>query len=63
MTAIRHIVFDIGRVLIHYDPELPFLRLIPDAAERRWTDWLSHGHSRESDDVDVHSEIIEELRL
>ena len=36
MTAIRHIVFDIGGVLIHYDRELPFLRLIPDAAERRW---------------------------
>jgi 2-haloacid dehalogenase len=36
MTEIRHIVFDIGKVLIHYDPELPFSRLIPDAAERRW---------------------------
>jgi NAD(P)H-quinone oxidoreductase subunit 5 len=34
-----------------------------DAAERRWTDWLSHGRSRESDDVELHSEIIEELRL
>ena len=32
---IRHIVFDIGKVLIHYDPELPFRRLIPDAEERR----------------------------
>ncbi|MCC2688100.1 MAG: 2-haloalkanoic acid dehalogenase [Rhizobiaceae bacterium] len=36
MTAIRHIVFDIGGVLVHYDAELPFLRLIPDAAERQW---------------------------
>lgn len=36
MTEIRHIVFDIGRVLVHYDAELPFLRLIPDAAERQW---------------------------
>ena len=36
MSTIRHIVFDIGRVLIHYDPDLPFSRLIPDAAERRW---------------------------
>lgn len=35
MTNIRHIVFDIGKVLIHYDPELAFLELIPDAAERR----------------------------
>ena len=36
MTEIRHIVFDIGKVLIHYDPDLPFGRLIPDAEERRW---------------------------
>ncbi len=36
MTAIRHIVFDIGKVLIHYDPDIPFSRLIPDAAQRRW---------------------------
>jgi 2-haloacid dehalogenase len=36
MTAIRHIVFDIGKVLIHYDPDIPFSRLIPDAAERKW---------------------------
>ena len=36
MTEIRHIVFDIGRVLIHYDPEIPFSRLIPDAKERSW---------------------------
>lgn len=36
MNEIRHIVFDIGKVLIHYDPDLPFSRLIPDAEERRW---------------------------
>jgi 2-haloacid dehalogenase len=36
MTEIRHIVFDIGRVLIHYDPDIPFSRLIPDAEQRRW---------------------------
>lgn len=35
MTEIRHIVFDIGKVLIHYDPDLPFNRLIPDEAERK----------------------------
>ena len=34
MTEIRHIVFDIGKVLIHYDPDLPFSRIIPDADER-----------------------------
>ncbi len=36
MTEIRHIVFDIGKVLIHYDPHIPFSRLIPDADERHW---------------------------
>jgi len=36
MTEIRHIVFDIGLVLIHYDPHLPFRRFIPNAAERQW---------------------------
>ncbi|MFU0506443.1 HAD family hydrolase [Pseudaminobacter sp. NGMCC 1.201702] len=36
MNEIRHIVFDIGRVLIHYDPDLPFSRLIPDNTERSW---------------------------
>jgi len=33
---IRHIVFDIGRVLVHYDPEIPYRRLIPDPDRRRW---------------------------
>ncbi|QFY59331.1 HAD family phosphatase [Rhizobium grahamii] len=33
---IEHIVFDIGKVLIHYDPNIPFGRLIPDEAERKW---------------------------
>ena len=32
---VRHIVFDIGKVLIHYDPNIPFIRLIPDEAERQ----------------------------
>ncbi|WP_378943850.1 HAD family hydrolase [Mesorhizobium sp. ANAO-SY3R2] len=36
MTEIRHIVYDIGKVLIHYDPDLPFSRIIPDPVERRW---------------------------
>ena len=31
---VRHIVFDIGKVLIHYDPNIPYSRLIPDEAER-----------------------------
>ncbi len=36
MTLIKHVVFDIGKVLIHYDPEIPFRRLIPDAQERQY---------------------------
>lgn len=36
MNQINHIVFDIGRVLLHYDPEIPFKRLIPDDERRRW---------------------------
>lgn len=35
-SEIRHIVFDIGRVLIHYDPQIPYSRLIPDEAQRNW---------------------------
>jgi 2-haloacid dehalogenase len=33
---IDHIVFDIGKVLIHYDPHIPFSRIIPDVEERNW---------------------------
>lgn len=36
MTAIRHIVFDIGNVLLHWDPELIYTDLIADQEERRW---------------------------
>lgn len=36
MRDIRHIVFDIGKVLIHYDPERPYRRLIEDDARRKW---------------------------
>ncbi len=36
MSQVQHIVFDIGKVLIHYDPDIPFSRLIPDPAERKW---------------------------
>lgn len=34
--AIRHIVFDVGNVLIHYDREAPYRHLIPDDAKRAW---------------------------
>lgn len=33
---IEHIVFDIGKVLLHYDPNIPFRRILPDEAERQW---------------------------
>lgn len=35
-TQVKHVVFDIGKVLLHYDPELAYLDTIPDPAERRW---------------------------
>lgn len=43
----------------------PFQRVFQwcDAMERRWTDLLSGGGSRESDKVEPHGEIVEELRL
>ncbi len=34
MTEIRHIVFDVGRVLVHYDPHQAYRELIPVDAER-----------------------------
>ncbi|KXF78352.1 2-haloalkanoic acid dehalogenase [Paramesorhizobium deserti] len=33
---VKHIVFDIGKVLIHYDPHLGYQDIIPDENERRW---------------------------
>jgi 2-haloacid dehalogenase len=37
MTApVSHIVFDIGKVLIRYDPHRGLMDAIPDAAERDW---------------------------
>ncbi|MEP0943637.1 MAG: HAD-IA family hydrolase [Rhizobiaceae bacterium] len=35
MTHIDHIVFDVGKVLIHWDPNLVYLDLIPDDEERQ----------------------------
>lgn len=34
MSDIRHVVFDLGQVLIQWDPEVPYRRLISDDAER-----------------------------
>ena len=36
VTPIRHIVFDVGGVLLHWDPEIPFRSLIPDEGDRKW---------------------------
>ncbi|MGB1311685.1 MAG: HAD family hydrolase [Leucothrix sp.] len=36
MSTIKHIVFDIGHVLLHWDPEVPYRTLIPDESERHW---------------------------
>lgn len=36
MTAVTNVVFDIGNVLIRWDPKLLYSRLIPDTAERDW---------------------------
>ncbi len=33
---IKHIVFDIGMVLLHWDPAIPYRRLIPDETRREW---------------------------
>lgn len=74
-TDIRHIVFDIGRVLIHYDPHIPFSRLIPDEAERKWFlnticnhDWnLEQDRGRSWEDaeallIDAHPEHADNIR-
>lgn len=75
MTDIRHIVFDIGKVLIHYDPDLPFSRLIPDADERKrffdhicTSDWnieQDRGRTWEEAEtllIDKHPEHAENIR-
>ncbi len=36
MNEIKHIVFDIGQVLLHWNPEVPYRLLIPDEVERQW---------------------------
>ncbi len=51
MKPIDHIVFDIGQVLLHYDPHLAFLDLIPNEAERAHflTEVCSHDWNMEQD--------------
>ena len=62
MNTIRHVVFDLGQVLIRWDPEGPYRRLIPDPEARRrfmaevcthdWNLEQDRGRSwREAEDV------------
>jgi HAD superfamily hydrolase (TIGR01509 family) len=51
VSDIRHVVFDLGQVLIRWDPEAPYRRLIPDADERRrfLTEVVTHEWNLEQD--------------
>lgn len=51
MTDIRHIVFDLGQVLIAYDMEAPYRRLVPDAEARQrfFTETGIHNWNLEQD--------------
>lgn len=51
MSEIRHVVFDLGQVLIRWDPEAPYRALIPDAGERRrfLAEVVSHEWNLEQD--------------
>lgn len=52
MNKIEHLVFDLGQVLIAYDMEAPYRRLVPDAAERQ----------RFFDEVGIHEWNLEQDR-
>lgn len=52
MSEIRHVVFDLGQVLIAYDMEAPYRRLVPDETARR----------RFFEDVDIHAWNLEQDR-
>ncbi len=51
MSEIRHIVLDVGKVLIHYDPHLAYVDLITDEEERTafLRDVCSHAWNVEQD--------------
>lgn len=51
MSQINHVVFDLGQVLIRWDPDIPYRRLIPDAdARRRFFDEIcTHDWNAEQD--------------
>lgn len=52
MNEIKHIVFDLGQVLIAYDMEAPYRELVPDEAARR----------KFFDDVNIHDWNLEQDR-
>ena len=78
MNDIRHIVFDLGQVLIAYDMEAPYRRLVPEAEARRrffaevdiheWNLEQDRGRSwREAEDVLIaehpqHGDLIRAFR-
>jgi 2-haloacid dehalogenase len=51
VNDIRHIVLDVGKVLVHYDPHQGYFALIPDPAERTafLTDVCSNAWNAEQD--------------
>jgi 2-haloacid dehalogenase len=51
MSEIRHIVLDVGNVLVHYDPHLAYAELIPERADREafLRDVCSHEWNIEQD--------------
>lgn len=49
--SVTHVVFDIGKVLIHYDPHIPFRQIIPDDGRRAFflREVCSHEWNLEQD--------------
>jgi len=49
--TVKHVVFDIGKVLIHYDPHIPFRQIIPDDDRRAFflSEVCSHEWNLEQD--------------
>ncbi|HVT26512.1 MAG TPA: proton-conducting transporter membrane subunit [Lacipirellulaceae bacterium] len=70
-TAVRDGCYRFAMERGHFDSLLyefavhPFLRLFQtcDRLERRWTEFLSGGVPRASDEVQLHADVVEELRL
>ncbi len=60
--ALERFYFDACLDAVVVRPFVLFFEMC-DRAERRWTDLLAGGHSRESDDVPPHDAVVEELKL